>query len=315
MKKYWISGWNRRQGLGRVWVGMDGESRSDLGKDVLRDVSRSFYLTLRALPAGMRSAVSVGYLLARASDTIADCEGERGARLVLLDNFRAAMSGRVEEDFFEKAAEMAEEKGVKEGERVLLRRLQEVFGWWQSLAEEEGKAVREVVRTITLGQSWDLERFPEGKVVSLSEGEEVEEYCYRVAGCVGEFWTEIGFGSDPSFSNKSKEEMRGLGKRFGKGLQLVNILRDKVEDEKRGRCYLPGERSFWLRKARGYLEDGLDYSRAVRGRRARLATVLPALIGLETLLLLEKATEEELAEKVKVGRPVVRRCLWRAIWF
>ena len=294
---------------------MDGVTKEELGKDVLRDVSRSFYLTLRALPLGMREATSVGYLLARASDTIADCGGEQVERVALLEDFRKVVAGGEVIGFFARAAKVADEEGVKEGERVLMRRLEEAFLWWQLLEEGEREAVREVVTTITSGQVWDLERFPEGEVVVLTDAAEAEEYCYRVAGCVGEFWTEVGFGSDESFSNKSKEEMRALGKSYGKGLQLVNILRDEVEDEERGRKYLPGLREMWLQKAREYLEEGLTYSRAVRGRRARLATVLPALIGLETLDLLDSASKEDLARGVKVGRKVVKKCLWQALWF
>ena len=294
---------------------MDGVTKEELGKDVLRDVSRSFYLTLRALPAGMREATSVGYLLARASDTIADSGGARSERLMLLENFRKVVAGDEVAGFFEMAAKVAGEKGVKEGEQVLMQRLEEVFLWWQMLPDHEREAVREVVTTITLGQVWDLERFPEGAVVALDDAQEAEEYCYRVAGCVGEFWTEVGFGSDEGFSNNPKEQMRSLGRSYGKGLQLINILRDVAEDEERGRKYLPGSREDWLRKARGCMEEGLEYSRAVRGRRARLATVLPALIGLETLDLLETASTEELQQGVKVGRKVVRKCLWKAMWF
>ena len=39
---------------------------------LLRDVSRSFYLSIRVLPAPLRQPVAVGYLLARATDTLAD---------------------------------------------------------------------------------------------------------------------------------------------------------------------------------------------------------------------------------------------------
>ncbi|MCI0869448.1 MAG: squalene/phytoene synthase family protein, partial [Chloroflexi bacterium] len=40
--------------------------------DLLKGVSRSFYLTLRVLPGGIREPVGLAYLLARAADTIAD---------------------------------------------------------------------------------------------------------------------------------------------------------------------------------------------------------------------------------------------------
>ena len=44
----------------------------DLGGPLLASVSRSFYLTIRILPAKLRGPIGLAYLLARASDTIAD---------------------------------------------------------------------------------------------------------------------------------------------------------------------------------------------------------------------------------------------------
>src|SRR5258707_15736817 len=44
----------------------------DLRGSILASVSRSFYLSIRLLPKKLRDPVSLGYLLARASDTIAD---------------------------------------------------------------------------------------------------------------------------------------------------------------------------------------------------------------------------------------------------
>src|SRR5579862_6479902 len=40
--------------------------------DLLRETSRSFYLTLRVLPAKIRPQIGLAYLLARTTDTIAD---------------------------------------------------------------------------------------------------------------------------------------------------------------------------------------------------------------------------------------------------
>src|SRR5438067_10976924 len=47
-------------------------SLPDLRGSILASVSRSFYLSIRLLPKKLRDPVSLGYLLARASDTIAD---------------------------------------------------------------------------------------------------------------------------------------------------------------------------------------------------------------------------------------------------
>ncbi|MEE9249206.1 MAG: squalene/phytoene synthase family protein, partial [Dehalococcoidia bacterium] len=60
--------------------------RDRLLKDILKSVSRAFYLTLRILPGGLRESVGLAYLLARAADTIADTRAlepeERLARLL-----------------------------------------------------------------------------------------------------------------------------------------------------------------------------------------------------------------------------------------
>src|SRR5271155_2254084 len=42
--------------------------------DLLKATSRSFYLTLRVLPARVRPQIGLAYLLARTTDTIADTE-------------------------------------------------------------------------------------------------------------------------------------------------------------------------------------------------------------------------------------------------
>lgn len=286
--------------------------KDELGKDVLRDVSRSFYLTLRLLPGRMREVTSLGYLLARASDTIADCGGTREDRLAMLHDFERELGGERVREFFQRCGKVSCEEGLKNGERVLMRRMSEVLEALPELKNWERAEVEKVVGTILKGQKWDLERFPEGEVTGLEEEIELESYCYRVAGCVGEFWTEIGFGCYENFSRLSKAEMRQLGRNYGCGLQLVNILRDEEEDRERGRRYLVGERSLWMGRAREYLEDGLAYAKEVRPWRVRMATVLPAMLGLKTLDLLAGS---EPGERVKVSRKTVKLCLWQAVWY
>ena len=67
-------------GLPRV----DAASRDRLLKDVLKGVSRSFYLTLRVLPKNLRAPIGLAYLLARTADTLTDRHrraGYAGARV------------------------------------------------------------------------------------------------------------------------------------------------------------------------------------------------------------------------------------------
>src|SRR6267378_2157182 len=53
-------------------LGESGLAISTLRRSILSRVSRSFYLSIFLLPKKLRDPVSLGYLLARGSDTIAD---------------------------------------------------------------------------------------------------------------------------------------------------------------------------------------------------------------------------------------------------
>jgi farnesyl-diphosphate farnesyltransferase len=73
----------------------------------------------------------------------------------------------------------------------------------------------------------------------LQNGEELDDYTYRVAGCVGEFWTKMCAAHLWPARRLDGESLTRQGVRFGKGLQLVNILRDLPQDLRKGRCYVP----------------------------------------------------------------------------
>jgi len=161
----------------------------------------------------------------------------------------------------------------------------------------------------------------------------LDEYTYLVAGCVGEFWTRLCFRHVRNFASLSEDEMLALGKCYGMALQLINVLRDAGADLRAGRCYFPEyeltaahltasqifsepERfqpiyQAWLAKAKSGLECGMQYSRAIRNRRVRAATVLPALIGARTLALVNQAKTGALQRTVKVPRSEVRRMILR----
>ena len=63
-------------------------------RQLLSAVSRSFYLSMRFLPREMRPGVAVGYLLARATDTVADTvDMDCRERLALLRMMGATVAG------------------------------------------------------------------------------------------------------------------------------------------------------------------------------------------------------------------------------
>jgi farnesyl-diphosphate farnesyltransferase len=301
----------------------------DLGGPLLRSVSRSFYLTIRILPARIRAPIGLAYLLARASDTIADSAdippGERRGHLARFDSLvqRGGRDGLAEIQ--------SRIRSGHAGENVLIAELVRCLDWLESLAEFDRTQIRAVLAKIIHGQDLDLERFADtSRIVALREDEELEEYTYLVAGCVGEFWTEVCVHHLPRYSDLPGDRLRTLGVEYGKALQLVNILRDLPADFASGRCYLPAvdataahwsqqpssarnEYLRWIRRAADLLESGRQYIRSLRAARLRVGCYLPWELGRQTLALLAERLPLETKEPVKVTRSAVRCALFRGI--
>ncbi|MBN8248065.1 MAG: squalene/phytoene synthase family protein [Verrucomicrobia bacterium] len=317
-------------------------SRQGELRDLLRDTSRSFYLTLRILPARVREPIGLAYLLARATDTVADTGLVPVAeRLEALAVLRDRILGlRTAPCDFSRLAE-AQSGASSDAERRLLLRVEPALGLLDVLAPEDRLEVRKVLETITGGQVLDLQRFggPAQGIRALESDAELEDYTYRVAGCVGEFWTRLT--RRHCFPEASLDDGAFLaeGIRFGRGLQLVNILRDVPKDLQSGRCYLPRQglaalgltpealqdpasgsrlRPLYLatwKRAMEHLEAGWRYTNTLpRSQyRLRLACAWPVLLGARTLALLRDGPVLDVSHRIKVPRHEVRRILWSSI--
>lgn len=319
-----------------------GKVNSDLFGEILKGVSRTFYLSLTVLPKDLRRPVGLAYLFARAADTIADTRAiGRDRRLEYLDLFRAEVRGNGSGRIGEVREALTGPQKIPQ-ERQLLDRLEECFAIHRGLDARDRDRVRELILTITRGMQMDLVTFPaeeEGDLIALKTRNDLDQYTYFVAGCVGEFWTEITMAHRPALRHWDTAEMKNQGIRFGKGLQMTNILRDLSRDLRLGRCYLPQEDLDALELAptdlldpqaiervRPLLQDllrltlthyreGWNYTMAIPRRevRLRLACAWPLLIGLKTLALV--AESENLldpAAGVKIPRADVYRILLRS---
>jgi farnesyl-diphosphate farnesyltransferase len=307
---------------------------------LLKDVSRSFYLTLRVLPGKIRAQIGLAYLLARTTDTIADTgvvpvEQRLRALQLLRDRIMGQTSERL--DF----GELARNQGSP-AERVLLQKCESSLALLGSLSAGDAQLIRAVLDIITSGQELDLRRFANASkehIVALRTEDELDDYIYRVAGCVGEFWTKMC--RNHLFATARLEEAALLAKgiRFGKGLQLVNILRDIPPDLRQGRCYLPGDglAAIGLRPAElldaaneprlqplyfkyldlaaAHLRAGWEYTNMLPRphARVRLACAWPILIGMKTLELLRSGKVLDAQRRIKLERAEIKRIIARTV--
>ncbi len=309
---------------------------------LLKDTSRSFYLTLRVLPSKIRPQIGLAYLLARTADTIADTglvplEKRLQALQALRDRILGSRQASL--DF----SELARYQGAP-AERALLERCKLSVELVQALDPADRKLTLEVLKTIISGQELDLRRFAGAsadRILALRTDAELEDYTYRVAGCVGEFWTKMCRAHVFPQAPLDDSFLLANGVRFGKGLQLVNILRDLPADLRHGRCYLPAERlsklclepqallepaneprlrplyDSYLDQAQAHLLAGWAYTNALprRNIRVRLACAWPILIGLQTLARLRAAKVLDAQQPVKVSRPEIRRVILRSVLY
>ncbi len=314
---------------------------TDLLGNLLRRVSRSFYISLAVLPRGVREPIGLAYLLARAADTVADTRLiPRADRMAHLRTLRVAFAGRPAD--VGAVARACASHQTNAAERRLLERVDEILAGVRALPEADATAVRGVLATITEGMLFDLSHFPGEDAASLCALEtldDLDRYTYLVAGCVGEFWTILHTDHRRRLGGWDRAAISAAGVRFGKALQLTNVLRDVPGDLRHGRCYLParelaalglvphdlldGERA---RRARplldGLLRLALDhydvawrYTLAVPRAewRMRLACAWPLLIGLGTLgAIAAHANPLSATRPIKISRAAVRALVARS---
>jgi Phytoene/squalene synthetase len=313
-------------------AGVDDPGRRSwhLRTAILRSVSRSFYLSIRFLPRLLREPIALAYLLARATDTVADTTRVPGTvRMEVLKMFSDGILGKASREMVVNQIASFVPLQENAAERTLLDSLPDCLEWLEQIERADRDDIRAVLEKITHGQMLDLHRFNDAtKVRALETAADLDEYTYLVAGCVGEFWTRLCFRHLGDFASLIQDEMLALGRRYGMGLQLINVLRDAGTDLRAGRCYFPNDElraiglgaaqilsesdrlqpiyQRWMDKAQDGLACGMQYSRAIRNRRVRAATVLPALIGARTLALLRQAGASALHQTIKVPRREVR---------
>ena len=311
---------------------------------LLETTSRSFYPTLKYLPKKIRGQIGLLYLLARLADTIADSKhGETDVLLDLLNKYNDVAQGRSTKlpDFNDLA-----EIQTNPHEAKLLMNAEDVIEGLSEYEEGDRQRILECLEIIVGGQVLDLQRFGPakegGNISSLKTNEELDDYAYRVAGCVGTFWSKMSLAHLMTLSPEKEKVFLEKGIQFGKALQMINILRDIPEDLRFGRCYIPSEAlaehglepedilgdsnlevfrplyDSYLDLTNVHLEAATDYIRMLPDKQFRLkaSCMLPVLIGQRTVTLLRTGNILDSNERIKVTRDEIKsyaRKLLRAL--
>jgi farnesyl-diphosphate farnesyltransferase len=264
---------------------------------ILPEVSRTFALTIPELPPELRGAVTSAYLLCRIADTIEDEPALSPTEtLAYLQQFKAVVAGSADpEQLARKLGGQLSDKTLA-SERDLVRNMYRVIGATAQLDPVRRAAIGRCVRLMCDGMpQFQLSASLQG----LAKSSDLDDYCYYVAGVVGEMLVELFCGQSAEIA-RQRGALYELATSFAQGLQMTNILKDQWEDRSRGACWLPRD---------VFTRHGVDVERLSAGHYVKgYGAALRELVGVAHAHLRNALSFTLLLPPQEIG--IRRFCLW-----
>lgn len=309
-------------------------------QQTLPKVSRTFALNISVLKGELHRSVLIAYLFCRIVDTVEDAAKlEPKVKIRLLLQFSKLIQDA--ESRSQQLSQWVQDCAAVDGsasDLELLMQTPRVFRVFDTLKENHRAQIIHSVTQMAQGMAFFQEKFTANEITLLKDEEELEEYCYFVAGAVGEMLSNLFIEELPGLSDRNREIMQAHAVSFGLGLQMTNISKDIMADRGRGWSYIP--RSFitekgltvedfntgvsgktnmeilerLLHKTTGHLQDALKFTLAIPKSESsiRIFCIWPLWMALETVATLHN--NEALLKSddpVKISRQTVRKILRR----
>ena len=296
---------------------------------ILQDVSRTFALTIPQLPAPLARVVGNAYLLCRTADTIEDDKHlPYEDKQQFSERFIRVVAGTEDAQQFSRDLYPRLSPTATAGERDLIQNAPAVTRVTHSFNQRQQAALHRCIRIMADGMT----RYQEANVANgLKDQPDMDNYCYYVAGVVGEMLTEL-FCDYSSAINRHYDEMMQLAVSFGQGLQMTNILKDIWDDQKRNMCWLPQSvlESYGVRLnsdtplhngkefqqalghligvARGHLDNALNYTLLLPAHEVGIRRFCLWALGMAVLTLRKINSHRTFTtgEEVKITRRSVK---------
>ena len=301
----------------------------DYQANILPGVSRTFALTIPALPGHLAEVVTNAYLLCRLADTIEDDvalsdvqKTEYHERFV-----RVVEGNESPEPFAQELAPLLSSRTL-DAERDLVRNTARIIRITHGFSDAERSALMRCVTIMCRG----MPEFQRNKSIDgLPAMADLDAYCYYVAGVVGEMLTDLFLLHCPELESQ-RDRMMALAVSFGQGLQMTNILKDIWDDRQADTCWLPRSvfesHGFSLAKldtghgspafvaglneligvAHAHLRNALEYSCTIPRRESGIRKFCLWAVGLAVLTLrkIHQKPSFSSGAEVKVSRRTVK---------
>jgi farnesyl-diphosphate farnesyltransferase len=312
---------------------MDSVSSDEVYQDqILPHVSRTFALTIPQLPPALSIPVTSAYLLCRIADTIEDEPALSAPEtLAFLQRFSAVVGGIGDSAALARDLAHRLSDRTLPAERDLISNMDRVVRVTAKLGEAQHAAIQRCVELMCYG----MPRFQfNASVRGLAKSSDLDDYCYYVAGVVGEMLTDLFCDYSVDIARR-RANLSALAASFAQGLQMTNILKDVWEDRSRGACWLPqdvftrhgvdlaqvsneiNDPRFGLGMtelvavAHAHLRNALDYTLLIPGKEKGIRRFCLWAIGLAILTLRKIAHNPGFTAgaQVKVSRTAVSMTL------
>lgn len=312
-------------------------------------VSRTFAINISFLRGRLYDSILCAYLFCRIADTVEDTgfEDRRLQKKLLIQlhkmfatrNLSAPAISRWQLEF----AGARKTSSCSAADLSLLENFQRVAQFYQSLPANYQQAIDDCLVEMTRGMAETIakKRYRGQRLFFSNTVDDLNRYCYFVAGTVGILLTRLFQTHARGLHGKVLGALRERAISFGLGLQLTNIIKDCRADFDRGACYIPEEllrahglppeclfdsrhrsaamktMNDLIRRAAGHLDDALDYTLYIPRRevRLRLFCLLPLFFAISTLSLAKDNLKLLAGERVKISRRQVRQCMHTALFF
>ena len=296
---------------------------------ILQGVSRTFALTIPQLPSPLSRVVSNAYLLCRIADTIEDDKHlSHAEKREFAEQFIRVVGGELDAEQFALDLHPRLSPTATDSERDLIQHTPAVIRITHGFNQRQQAALQRCIRIMADGMA----RYQEANVENgLKDQQDMDSYCYYVAGVVGEMLTEL-FCDYSAVINQHHDELMQLAVSFGQGLQMTNILKDIWDDQKRNMCWLPQSvlakygmelnsvtslnngKEFQqalghlIGVARGHLTGALRYTLLLPGNEAGIRRFCLWALGMAILTLRKINNHRDFVsgEEVKISRRQVK---------
>ncbi len=301
---------------------------------MLPKVSRTFAPTIRMLPKGLNSIVTVAYLLCRVADTVEDSEDLAIDTKKELLNSYISIFKKDTRNPLQQFMTVIPHLPLNTPDEQLVYNLPRILNVFDSFSPIFKKHIGQWVVEMSVGMHKYAQAAVLRKFSFLGTMRELDEYMYYVAGTVGYLLTELFSFYSTRITPPIKKKLNLLAESFGKGLQMVNIIRDMTTDLRRGQSYIPEEllKKYKLNRktifekqnsdkaqqlfneliqnAVKHLDKAIDYILLIpkEERGIRMFCMLPVFWAMRTL---QKIHENTLAllghDKIKVSRKMIKK--------